>query len=121
VVYEIGRMQRLFPEKEYPLDRGRLDVLWRRVHRSVPTYAFEVHVSGNLDSALGKLDMAHHLWNRRVILVTESGTVDKAGYLLENAFPAIDKEARLLTVAQVRALHRRETDCYELETELGLM
>jgi len=82
--------------------------------------AFEVQVSGNLESALGKLNMAHNLWNSRVILVTESETVEKAGYLLENTFPAIDDEARLLTVEQVRALHRRKTDYYELETELGL-
>jgi len=121
LVYEIGRIQRLFPEKEYAFERTRFDVVWRRIPRSVPTWAFEVHVSGSLESALTKLNMAHHLWNSRVILVTEEGSVEKAGKLLESSFPAIGKETRLLTMDEVRTLHRRKKDYYDLETELGLM
>lgn len=117
---EIGRIQRLFPEKEYAFDGGRLDVIWRRALRSVPTYAFEVHVSGSLESALSKLNMAHRLWNSRPYLVTEEETNDKARYLLDNAFPEIKSDARVLTLNQIRELHDRKRAYYDLESELGL-
>jgi len=35
---EIGRVQGYVAEEEYPLESTRLDAVWRRVARSVPTY-----------------------------------------------------------------------------------
>lgn len=120
LIYEVGQIQRLFPEREYTFEGGRLDVVWRRVLRSVPTYAFEVHISGNIESALAKLTAAHRLWNSRLYLVTEEPSVEQAGSLLETSFPYIARETRVLTVDQVRALHARKRAYFELEEELGL-
>ena len=47
---EIGKLQNYIAEEEYPFDLGRLDVVWRRVERSVPTYVFEVNIKGDLSS-----------------------------------------------------------------------
>jgi hypothetical protein len=35
---EIGRIQRFVAESEYPVDGTRLDVVWRRIERGLPTY-----------------------------------------------------------------------------------
>jgi hypothetical protein len=39
---EIVEMQGYLAESEYSFDTGKLDVVWRRVLNSVPTYVFEV-------------------------------------------------------------------------------
>lgn len=45
---EIGRIQGYVADEEYPFDSTRLDVVWRRVERSVPTFAFEVQIGGDI-------------------------------------------------------------------------
>jgi predicted RNA-binding protein len=45
---EIGKLQNFIAEKEYPFDIGKLDVVWRRVLNSVPTYVFEIQVGGDV-------------------------------------------------------------------------
>jgi hypothetical protein len=44
VLIEMGNLQRFIAEKEYPMEKERLDVVWRKVIKSVPTYVFEVQV-----------------------------------------------------------------------------
>ncbi len=34
---EMGKIQKFLAEAEYPMDGSRLDVVWRRVEKSVPT------------------------------------------------------------------------------------
>jgi len=63
---EAGRIQRYVAEKEYKIDGERLDAVWKRVERSVPTFAFEVQVSGDLYHAIGKLKHAYDIWNSRI-------------------------------------------------------
>jgi hypothetical protein len=60
---EIGRLQEYLSETECKINGERLDVAWRRVAASVPQKVFEVQVSGNLYSAIGKLKKAHVYWN----------------------------------------------------------
>jgi len=36
LIYKIGQMQRKYPEKEYPINGARIDVVWRKTLRSVP-------------------------------------------------------------------------------------
>ena len=69
MLVQIGHLQRFIAEKEFPMDGERLDVVWRRVVRSVPTYVFEVQVGGDVCHALGKLKHAYDLWNSRIYLV----------------------------------------------------
>ncbi len=39
---KIGKLQNYIAESEYPFDLGKIDVVWRRVEKSVPTYVFEI-------------------------------------------------------------------------------
>src|SRR5215470_17251025 len=50
---------RVRPETECKINGERLGVTWRRVVASVPQKVFEVQVSSNLYSAIGKLKKAH--------------------------------------------------------------
>ena len=68
IIFEIGKLNRLISEKEYPMENERLDVVWRRVEKSVPTYVFEVQIGGDIYHALGKLKHAFDLWNSNIFL-----------------------------------------------------
>jgi hypothetical protein len=68
LLLEIGKLQGYIANPEFPMEVERLDVVWRRLPESVPTYVFEVQVSGDLYHALGKLKHAHDIWNSRIFL-----------------------------------------------------
>ena len=87
MVYEIGKMHRYVTDKEYVINSDRLDVVWRRVEKSVPTYAFEIQVGGDLYHALAKLKHAYDIWNSNIFLVTEDGYLPKISELLSGDFP----------------------------------
>jgi len=65
-IAEMGKIQKLLAEVEYPMEETRLDVVWRRVEKSVPTYVFEIQVGGDIYHALAKLKHAYDLWNSRI-------------------------------------------------------
>jgi len=65
-IAEIGQIQGFISDKEYLLESTRLDVVWRRVERSVPTYVFEVQVEGDIYHAMSKLKHAFDLWNSHI-------------------------------------------------------
>jgi hypothetical protein len=52
---QIGKLQNYIAEEEYKFDLGRLDVVWRRVKQSVPTYVFEINVRGDIYRAIVKV------------------------------------------------------------------
>ena len=79
---EIGRLQNYLSETECRLNGERLDVAWRRVAASVPQKVFEIQVSGNLYSAIGKLKKAHLLWNSQPFLVLQNEEITKADELM---------------------------------------
>jgi hypothetical protein len=118
---EIGRMNRLISEKEYPIATERLDVVWRRIERSVPTYAFEVQVGGDVYHALGKLKHAHDLWNSNVYLVAEEEQVPASRELIRGTFSEIEPRLKILTLGQVQELHQQKSKWVAMEKAVGLL
>jgi hypothetical protein len=121
VLLQIGNLQRFIAEKEYPMDKERLDVVWRKVVRSVPTYVFEVQVGGDVYHALGKLKHAHDLWNSRIFLVGDTrGFEDKARHLLSGTFHEIHPVLQMLDVERITRLHSLKHELRSIEEELRL-
>lgn len=117
---EIGRLQRFISESEYEMDGGRLDVVWRRVERGVPTYVFEVQIGGDLQHAIGKLKHAHDLWNSNIFLITTKKDVMKARELLTGTFHEIRNKIRIIEVEKINELFKLKKAYKELETQLGI-
>ena len=117
---EIGRMQNYIAEEEYPFDLGRLDVVWRRVPQSVPTYVFEVNVRGDLYRALSKLKHAYDLWGSRIFIVASATEAEKIQSLLAGAFHEMNNQLKFIDLDKVRELHRSKKYFKTLEQELGL-
>lgn len=118
---EVGQIQGYVADKEYPLDSTRLDVVWRRVERSVPTYVFEVQIGGDIYHAMAKLKHAFDLWNSHIFLV---GTMeDKSKYqeLLSGTFHEVLDQMRFIDVTLVKELLARKREYKEMERALGIL
>jgi len=118
---EVGRIQGFLAEEEYPIESNRLDVVWRRVERSVPTYAFEVQVSGDIYHALAKLKHAFDLWNSRIFLIASLDDKPKFDELVTGTFHEIEQRVRFIQSNYVAELHKRKTSYRELERTLGII
>ena len=121
MLLQIGTFQRFIAEKEYPLEKERLDVVWRKGVRSVPTYVFEVQVGGDVYHALGKLKHAHDLWNSRIFLVGDRVTIgNRVDHLLSGTFHEIQPVIQILEVDRVTRLHSLKAELRSMEEELRL-
>lgn len=117
---EIGKLQNYIAEGEYPFDLGRLDVVWRRVERSVPTYVFEICVKGDLYHDLAKLKHAFDLWSSRIFIIASDTDETKVRQLLSGSFHEIAKYLKFIDLEKVKELHRSKVNLIELEKELGI-
>lgn len=118
---KIGQIQGFLAEKEYLIEGNRLDVVWRRVEKSVPTYAFEVQLGGDIYHALIKLKRAYELWNSRLFLAGSSGARPKFEELTAGTFFEIQNRVRYLEFGAVAELYKRKSDYKELETRMGII
>jgi len=118
---EIGNIQGYIGDKEYPLESTRLDVVWRRVERSVPTYVFEVQVGGDIYHAMAKLKHAFDLWNSHIFLV--AGNEERVQYqeLLAGTFHEVADKMRFVEIGLVKELLAKKRDYKKMEQALGIL
>jgi predicted RNA-binding protein len=117
---EIGRIQGYIADEEYPLESTRLDVVWRRVERSVPTFVFEVQIGGDIYHAMAKLKHAFDLWNSHIFLVATMSDKGKYQELLSGTFHEVADQMRFIDVTSVRTLLEKKRDYKEMERGLGI-
>jgi len=117
---EIGKLQNYLAEPEYPFDIGKIDVVWRRVTNSVPTYAFEIQVGGDVYHALAKLKHAFDLWNSHIFIVASEAERSKVGNLLSGTFHEISGRIKFIVLEQVEELYKRKKSYLDFERELGI-
>jgi len=117
---EIGRIQGYIPDKEYRLETTYLDVVWRRVERSVPTFVFEVQIGGDIYHAMAKLKHAFDLWNSHIFLVATLS--DKAKYqeLISGTFHEVEDKMSFIDAAAVKKLLEKKLAYKEMEKNLGI-
>jgi hypothetical protein len=117
---EIGQLQGYLADEEYVFDTGRLDVVWRRVERSVPTYVFEVQVGGDVYHALGKLKHAYDLWNSHIFIVAPQTDRNRVKNLLSGTFHEISSRIKFIGLHKVDELYKRKKAYLDFEKELGI-
>jgi hypothetical protein len=121
LLLEIGKLQAYVANLEFPMEAERLDVVWRRLAESVPTYAFEVQVGGDLYHALGKLKHAHDIWNSRIFLVASASELGSVNKLLSGTFHELKSLLRFIEIEKIQSLHKSKQNIYQIEQELGLI
>lgn len=117
---QIGKLQKYIAEQEYLFDIGRLDVVWRRVELSVPTYVFEVQVGGDVYHALAKLKHAYDLWNSHIFIVASDKERSKVDNLLSGTFHEIGTRIKFIELEQVEELYKRKKNYLDFEKGLGI-
>ena len=117
---EIGQLQGYLADEEYVFDTGRLDVVWRRVERSVPTYVFEVQVGGDVYHALGKLKHAYDLWNSHIFIIAPQADRNRVENLLSGTFHEISSRIKFIELRKVEELYKRKKAYLDFEKELGI-
>lgn len=117
---EIGRIQGYITDKEYSLESTRLDVVWRRVERSVPTFVFEVQIGGDIYHAMSKLKHAFDLWNSHIFLVATMGERGKFEELISGTFHEVADQMRFIDVTLIGELLEKKRDYKEMERALGI-
>jgi len=120
MLVEAGRLQGFMAEKEYDMEGNRLDAVWRRVARAVPTYVFEVHVSGELHRSLAKLKHAFDIWNSNIYLVSTAEQKGLAVRLLAGMFHEISARLNFIEITKVEELLAHKRSLHALEEELGI-
>lgn len=120
LIYKIGQMQRKYPEKEYPINGARIDVVWRKTLRSVPYIAFEVHLKGDLYADLVKLKEAYDIWNAIPFLITTSEKVNEARRWIGGTFHEIEDKFRILTVDELQRFYNAKREIKEFEVQFGI-
>jgi predicted RNA-binding protein len=118
---EVGRIQGYIGGIEYPLGSTRLDVVWRRVELSVPTYVFEVQVGGDIYHAMAKLKHAFDLWNSHIFLVAANGDRGKYQELLAGTFHEVADQMRFIEIGLVGELLAKKRDYKTMEQALGIV
>lgn len=118
---EIGRIQGYIADEEYPLDSTRLDVVWRRVERSVPTFVFEVQIGGDIYHAMAKLKHASDLWNSHIFLVATMREKSKYQELISGTFHEVADKMRFIDVTLVKELLEKKRGYKEMERALGIL
>ena len=121
LLIEIGKLQAYVANPEYPIETESLDVVWRRLPESVPTYVFEVQVKGDLYHALGKLKHAYDIWNSRIFLVASKTDLGNVNQLLLGTFHEIKSVLRFIEIEKIQSLHKSKQNIYQLEKELGII
>jgi predicted RNA-binding protein len=120
-IVEIGQIQGFLAEMEYPIEGNRLDVVWRRVEKSVPTYVFEVQVGGDIYHALAKLKHAYDLWNSHIFLIADLEVRAKYEDLLAGTFHEIKDRIRFILLGDILELYKRKLSYKEFERELEIL
>jgi predicted RNA-binding protein len=118
---EIGRIQKFVVDDEYVVDGKRLDVVWRRIDKGVPTYVFEVQVGGDIYHALGKLKHAFDLWNSNIFLISSDKDLPEARSLLSGTYHEIRDKVKLIQLQDVDKLLQLKKQYRDFESQLGIL
>lgn len=117
---QIGQIQGYVADEEYRLESTYLDVVWRRVERSVPTFAFEVQIGGDIYHALSKLKHAFDIWNSHIFLVATLKDRAKYEELISGTFHEIKEKVKFIEAGAVKKLLEKKISYKEMERSLGM-
>jgi len=123
-VAEIGKLQAFYTQTEYPvpLTDGtmNIDVVWKREAGGVPTYAFEVELSGQFERAVFRLKKAHDLWNSRPRLVVPESAQPRIEEIASRNGTDFSAQIGIVSPEKVEQLLSVKRELRSLERELGL-
>lgn len=102
MIHRVGELEGFEAQKEFPIDRERLDGIWKRRGRVKPDVSFEVQKGGDFYGALVKLKEAWDKWGCVSVLVTTEEYIEEAKRWLGRAFHEMEKDARVIHWSKIK-------------------
>jgi len=123
-IVEIGRLQFYYPEMEFQLpiedEHKRLDVVWKRELAGVPTFAFEVELSGGVEKAITKLRLAFTKWNSQPRLVVPETLHKSVEALIAHEQTQFRNNFRYYEPGIINKLLTKKQDLRSFEEKCGM-
>jgi len=123
-IAEIGKLQFYYTETEYPLnlpgERKNLDVVWKREVDGVPTFAFEVELSGMIEKAIERLKFSFRKFNSRPRVIVPREVFKKVHNVLSTTDQDFCEQIRIYEPKQIIDLLNRKRALKKLEQDLQL-
>src|SRR3972149_684065 len=123
-IAEIGKLQFYYSEVESPTplpnEKKNLDVIWKRELEGVPTYAFEVELSGMLERAVDRLVIAFKKWNSRPRIVIPRAYSNKLKNVVDLADRDFYTQLKTYEPEQIADLYNLKVNLKRLEQSLEL-
>ncbi len=121
---EIGKLQFYYSEIEYSLDlpgeKESLDVVWKREIDGVPTFAFEIELSGMLERAIERLKFAFKRWNSQPRLIVGNESLTRANNILSVSERDFSSQLKIYEPRQIWDLLNKKRELKRLEGNLCL-
>lgn len=123
-IAEIGKLQFYHSQLEYPIElpgEGKnLDAVWKREINGVPTFAFEVELSGGLEKALLRLMYAFNQWNSRPRIIVPDGFFQKVTNIAKSQDRSFSQQLRMYDPPQIAGLLSKKRELRDLERSLDI-
>lgn len=121
---EVGKLQFYYTQLEYavdlPAERKNLDVVWKREIDGVPTFAFEIELSGMLEKAVERLKFAFRRWNSRPRIVVPNDSFKKVHNILSIDEKDFTNQFRIYEPDQILELLNKKREIKTIEQNLEL-
>ncbi len=121
-IAEIGKLQFYHTQLEYPVELPNedknLDVVWKREIAGVPTFAFEVELSGVIEKAIARLKFAYVRWNSRPRIVVPQKYVKKVNNIVATEDRDFCNQFKMYEPIQLLELLNKKRELKNLEQNL---
>jgi len=123
-IAEMGKLQTYYTQIEYPIElpgeEKNIDVVWKREIAGVPTFAFEIELSGGIERAIARLKFAYTRWNSRPRIVIPEQFSKKVNNIIATEDRNFAEEFKLYEPKQVVQLLNKKRDLKNFEQNLGI-
>jgi len=123
-IAEIGKLQFYYTEVEYPIElsseKRSLDVVWKREIDGVPTFAFEIELSGMVEKAIDRLKFAFKKWNSRPRIIIPEKFVKKVYNIVSISEKDFSNIIKIYTPSQIAELWKKKHELKTLEKSLEM-
>lgn len=123
-VAEIGKLQFYYTETEYPLElpseKKNLDVVWKREVDGVPTFVFEIELSGMLEKAVERLKFAFRKWNSRPRVIIPKDFIKKAHNIITASDKDFSQQIKIYEPVQITELLSKKRELKNVEQNLEI-
>lgn len=123
-IAEIGKLQFYHSQLEYPIalpgEERNLDAVWKREIRGVPTFAFEIELSGSVEKALLRLMYAFKQWNSQPRIVVPDEMFQRVNNVAASQDRSFSHQLRMYKPTQVTTLLAKKRDLRDFERNLEI-